>query len=102
MQVVPFWGGVSLTAIHHSDVQAWITRLSLGESTGRPLGATSVIRAHGVLASILDRAVKDRRIHSNPARGIRLPRKVPKARAYLSHQQVEALAAESGAHDLLV
>lgn len=61
-----------------------------------------MIRAHGVLASILDSAVKDRRIHSNPARGIRLPRKVPKARAYLSHQQVGALAAESGAHGQLV
>lgn len=102
LHVAPFWGAVPLTAIRHSDVQAWITRLSLGESTGRPLGATSVIRAHGVLASILDSAVKDRRLYSNPARGVRLPRKVPKPRAYLTHQQVELLAAESGAHALLV
>ncbi|MEJ8284543.1 tyrosine-type recombinase/integrase [Curtobacterium citreum] len=102
LHVEPFWGRVPLSAIRHSDVQGWITRLSVGDEGRRALGATSVIRAHGILASILDGAVKDRRIHSNPARGLRLPRKVPKPRAYLTHQQVEALADESGQHGLLV
>jgi len=102
LHVEPSWGKVPLTAIRHSDIQAWVTRLSVGDASRRALGATSVIRAHGVLASILDGAVMDRRIHSNPARGVRLPRKVPKPRAYLTHQQVEALAGESGQHGTLV
>ncbi len=73
-------------------------------STSRPLGATSVLRAHGVLAGILDRAVADRRISSNPARGVPLPRKRKhkQDRNYLTHRQVELLAAEPGRNATLV
>ncbi|WP_246021364.1 tyrosine-type recombinase/integrase [Arthrobacter echini] len=61
----------------------------------KPKGATLVIRAYGVLASVLDDAVSDRRMLSNPARGISLPRKVRKPHVYLSHEQVHELAAAS-------
>lgn len=59
-------------------------------------GATTVIRAFGVLAAILDTAVRDHRLASNPARGVKLPRKVRREHAYLTHQQVHALAAAAG------
>ena len=59
-------------------------------------------RAHGILASILDVAVRDHRIGSNPARGVMLPRKVPKPRAYLTLDQVELLASNVGEHATLV
>lgn len=39
-----------------------------------------------MLAGILDVALRDRRIASNPARGVKLPRKVAKPRTYLTHQ----------------
>jgi integrase len=61
----------------------------------RRRGPTTVIRSYGILAAILDIAVRDRRIAENPARGIRLPKKTPKRRVYLSHEQVELLAQES-------
>jgi integrase len=62
-----------------------------------------VIRAHGVLASVLDIAVKDRRIPNNPARGVdNLPRKHRKAHRYLSHEEVERLAVAAGEHSALV
>ncbi|WAH99285.1 tyrosine-type recombinase/integrase [Arthrobacter sp. MMS18-M83] len=61
----------------------------------KPKGATLVIRAYGVLAAILDEAVSDRRMLSNPARGISRPRNVKKPHVYLSHEQVHALAAAS-------
>ena len=65
--------------------------------TQRGSGATTVIRAYGVLAAILDEAVKDRLLASNPARrGVKLPRKKPKPRAYLSDAQVWQLADEAG------
>ena len=77
-------------------MQAWVARLIKGTAPSihpqHPLGATSVIRAYGVLASILDTAVRDRRLSANPARGVHLPRKHGKRHAYLSHQQVELLA----------
>ncbi|CAN5321568.1 hypothetical protein BH11ACT2_BH11ACT2_22140 [soil metagenome] len=61
-----------------------------------------MIRAYGVLAAILDVAVRDRRISTNPARGVKLPRKAPKRRAYLTAKQVELLAMNSGDNATLV
>jgi integrase len=94
--VAPRWGGTEVGRIRHSDVQAWVAQLIKGTAPsgccGWMLGATSVIRAYGVLASILDTAVRDRRLSANPARGVHLPRKHGKRHAYLSHPQVELLA----------
>ncbi|WP_345752587.1 site-specific integrase [Microbacterium rhizophilus] len=89
VHVAPRWGRVPIGAIRYSDVRAWVTELSSHR------GATTVIRAYGILASVLDTAVRDRRIHENPARGIKLPRKRPKRRVYLTHAQVDQLAAEA-------
>jgi integrase len=105
--VEPRWANTSVNKIRHSDVQTWIADLTAGRAVTsgrapRPLSATSVIRLHGVLAGILDVAVKDRRLAQNPARDIRLPRKVPKRRAYLTHAQVELLASYSGQYATLV
>lgn len=89
VHVLPHWGKYPVADIRHSEVQTWVSKLSAGKS------ATLVIRAYGVLAKILDIAVKDRRIASNPARGVNLPRKGKKEHVYLTHEQVHALAAES-------
>ena len=64
--------------------------------------ASTVIRAYGVLAALLDVAVRDRRILSNPARGVKLPRKAGKEKVYLSHEQVELLASSAGDKETLV
>lgn len=89
VHVRPKWGSTGITSIRHTEVAAWVTML------GETKSATTVIRAYGVLAAVLDGAVKDRRLPANPARGVSLPRKVKKQRVYLSHAQVEALATES-------
>ncbi|KQV07058.1 site-specific integrase [Leifsonia sp. Root112D2] len=103
LQVEPYWGKHQVGSIRHSDVQAWVSRLTTGDGkTIQPRSATTVLRAYGVLAAILDNATKDRRIPSNPARGIDLPRKIKKPHIYLSHEQVQALADESGKHSTLV
>jgi integrase len=66
-------------------------------------GATTVIRAYGVLAGILDDAVKARRLRANPARGAEnLPSKTAKRRVYLTPDDVGRLAGESGDHRVLV
>ena len=96
LHVEPRWGVRSLGTIRHSDVQSWVTKLT---ETHSP---TTVLRAYGVLAGILDVAVKDRRIPSNPARGVNLPRKTAKRKIYLSHEQVALLAYEAGRNRLLV
>jgi len=75
--------------------------------TGAGCSATSVLRALGVLAGILDDAVADERISRNPARGLDPKRREkptkPKAkRVYLDHDAVARLADESGVHRALV
>ncbi len=104
--VEPRWGTVEVGRIRHSEVQLWVKRLMEGKAPSihrpKPLGATSVIRNYGVLASILDYAVKDRRLVVNPARGVHLPRRQGKRHAYLSHQQVELLASSAKDKGVLV
>lgn len=88
LHVSPSWGRTPVGLVQHSRVQAWVSALT----TEKELSATSVLRAYGVLAAILDVAVKDRRIPSNSARGVNLPRKVGKPRVYLTHKQVDSVA----------
>lgn len=96
LHVEPVWGARSIGGIRHSDVQAWVTKLTGSHSP------TTVIRAYGVLAGILDTAVKDRRLATNPARGVNLPRKTSKRKIYLTHSQVALLAEQAGTNGTLV
>lgn len=95
IHVEPKWGGRKVGSIRHTEVATWVAALSKDRS------ATTVKRAHGVLASILDGAVKDRRINTNPARDVKTPRKTAKPRVYLTHAQVERVAAASSHPELL-
>lgn len=93
--VAPQWGHRAVTSIRHSEVQSWVS--GIGKS------ATVVARAYGILASILDTAERDRRIASNAARGVALPRKVSqKTRRYLTHQELWAVARAAKQHEALV
>lgn len=94
VHVEPVWGARRLGDIKHSDVQSWVTKFAGVD--GKTRSATVVLRAYGVLASILDVAVRDRRVTLNVAREVNLPRKAKKPRVYLTADQVELLAANSG------
>ena len=87
--VQPRWGQRKVGSIKHSEVQDWVSSLA------RERSATTVLRAYGVLAAVLDAAVKDRRLSRNVAREVTLPRKSAGGRTYLTHQQVADLAAAS-------
>lgn len=103
VHVLPTWGLRRVAEIQHSEVQSWLTRLSAGGATAKPKSATVTLRAYGVLAAILDVAVRDRRISVNPARGVKLPRKSKKKRAYLTASQVELLISKlRGDHASLI
>lgn len=96
VHVAPRWADVPVTEVRRSDIAQWVADLSARR------GAASVQRAFGCLAAILDDAVADRRITSNPARGVKLPRKVRRQHTYLDHAQVWALADAAGDHATLV
>lgn len=106
-QVEPRWGRVRLDRVTPLDVRAWLSQMQgVG---GRPLSASRRRQAFHVLASILDAAVADRRLLTNPARegaGARsgfLPR-LPKhgAHHYLTAEQLTRLADKAGDYRTLV
>jgi integrase len=97
LYVVPRWGSTRLRDVSHAAVQAWVNELAAGE-----LSPFSVRKAHGVLAQMLDVAVRDRRLPSNPARGVNLPRAHDRPRRFLTAAQVEALAAESEPYSAVI
>lgn len=98
LRVQPTWGRWEVGDIRHTDVRAWVAKLT------SETGATVTIRTFGVLASILDDAVFDGRIPNNPARmgRIGLPKKTRGRHGYLTHQEVIRLAQASGERKLLV
>lgn len=103
LHVRPAWGMRSIGEIRHSDVQKWVSGLSAGGGDfGKPKSPALVHRCYGILAGILDVAVRDHRLASNPARGVSLPRKVSKEHRYLTHQQLHRLASASGENGTLI
>lgn len=86
--IAPTFGTTPLGGVRHVDVQQWVS--------GQECSAASVVKNHRVLSQILELAVRDQRIPSNPARGVNLPRVRHKKRRYLTVEQVEALADEAG------
>lgn len=98
VHVQPKWGRWQVSKVTVPDIESWVAQMV---RDGR--GATTVLRAHGVLSGILQDAVKARRLASNPARGIDgLPRKSVRRHVYLSADDVHRLAAESGDYRPLV
>ncbi|MGN7227386.1 tyrosine-type recombinase/integrase [Dietzia maris] len=101
--VLPKWGGTPVGDVTHEGVQAWISemRSSGVRDTEKGLSPSRTIQAYQALRGVLDYAVKRRHIAVNPALGVELPRKVAVERRYLTHRQVEDLAAKMGEWRLL-
>jgi integrase len=98
VHVQPQWGSTAVADVDLLGVEEWITDLGTNGA-----GATTVLRAHGVLSGILADAVKGKRLAANPARGVEnLPRKTARRHVYLTADDVARLADESGEHRALV
>ena len=94
--IVPRWGRTKLAEVTHSDVQAWVSSMV---ATSAP---ATVRKVHRVLSLVLATAVKDGRLVRNSADGVNLPRVVAGEHRYLTHEQTQALAADSGRYRLVV
>ena len=82
--IQPHWGDVAIASIKPSQVQKWISTMDKGPSTVR--------RAAACLRQILDHAVKDGLIKTNPAKGMKLPRKEKPRHVFLTLQDLLFLA----------
>lgn len=96
VHVEPKWGPRAVAGIRPSEVEDWVTQLST------TLGAQSVRRAIFVLSSVLAIAERDGVISSVPTKGVDLPAKKRKPKRYLTHTQVEQLAASAPGHETLM
>jgi integrase len=98
VHVSPRWGNTAVADIDLISIEGWIANMGT-----KGAGATTVLRAHGVLPGVLADAVKAKRLAVNPAKGVEnLLRKIGKRRVYLSADDVYRLADESGQHRVLV
>lgn len=96
VHVKPEWGSRQIGSIKPSHVQAWVTELDQSQS------AKSIATIVGVLQGVLDTAVKDRKIASNPAREVSIPRATPTEKKFLTAAQVAELASEVSRHSAIV
>lgn len=97
--VLPRWGDTALNAIRHGDLQQWISGLSVDGSVraeGKGLSASRVGQTHQLIGAVLKYAVRTDRLVKNVADGIELPTRPSGRRRYLTHKQLQQLAAETG------
>ena len=95
--VEPRWGAVAVADVQTTDIKSWVKDL-----VDSGAGAATIENAVSILRQILEMAVEDRRIVRNPCAGIKLPRRTHRVRGYLTHQQVEMLAAAVEANATVV
>ena len=96
VHVAPRWAARRIADVRYSEVQAWVAELSAKR------GPSIVKAAYSVLARVLDDAVRDRMLAANPARGVKLPKRRPSRRVYLTAEQLDALSTEARRYRSLV
>jgi integrase len=91
--VVPHFGQYRLSDVTRAEVQGWVDMLASEprNGTGKPLAPASVHKAHQVLAKVLEAAVIDERLATNPTRGVALPRVEDTEARFLSPDELLAL-----------
>jgi integrase len=96
VHVVPEFGPVRLSAITHSAVAAWVTRLSAERA------AATVRHIHRVLHMVLESAIRDEILARNAAANVKLPRSRAPEKRYLTHEEVAVLADAAGEDGLII
>ncbi len=102
VHVDPRWGDYQVRRIEWEDIAEWVGHLRAGSHGCRKVGPGRIQKIHLVLSLVLGHAVRSKRIAVNPAAGVPLPRPVPQEHVYLTHMQVDRLAAAAGEYRLLL
>jgi len=96
-RLLPRWGAVPLGRVSYADASAWVA-----EMRSRGLSASRTRQSYHLLTSILDDAVRARKLARNAAAGVDLPRLPASEQRYLTHEQVARLATAAGDDGLIV
>jgi integrase len=86
-RIYPRFGGSPLSAVRPSDVQEW-----LGGMTADGLSASRVRKCAVVLKMVMDAAVRDNLIRTNPVQGVKPPRIERHEAAYFAPDVVDRIA----------
>lgn len=92
--VEPHWGHHPIGSIIPSMVQQWVDTQSGG--------AVTIRRNVNVLAQVLDYAVRDGALKSNPARDLILPKKNRGVHVFLTAEQLQKLSMHAGDNGVLI
>lgn len=84
--VEPMWGERAVASVEHGEIQRWVGELSERRS------ASVTTRSVQILSGVLALAVRERRIQSNPAEDLELPRRRRKEHVYLSVEELMRVA----------
>lgn len=84
--ILPRWGRWQLAGITRLEVQQWVREL---EQAGT--GAQAIRRAYNLFRVMLQAAVDDERLASNPCMRVTLPRIAKKPPAYFTPAEVDAM-----------
>ncbi|MHA2787897.1 tyrosine-type recombinase/integrase [Corynebacterium sp. S7] len=87
VHVKPHWENRQIGQITTPQVRQWVIDLQ-----GQDVKRATILRAIHVLRGILNTAIEDRKLATNPVQNVKLQRDVDKRRPYLTAQQVELLA----------
>lgn len=102
--VLPLLGKLELDEVDTLTVQRWVARLLAGEGptadgrNRRPLAVKTVHNCHGVLYGIMQAAVEQRLIRSNPCVSTKLPKRTHKEMRFLTEPEAGRLLAAVPAH----
>ena len=88
--VYPTLGDRRLETIVHSDIQRWVSMLTVGNE----LAASTIRVVHGIVSSIFLAAIRDQLLTTNPCEGTRLPARERRLVVPLLTEQVAQLRAE--------
>jgi len=102
VHVQPHWGSRGVASIRASEVEDWVSALLSPTDERKALSAQTVRRCVFVLSSVLAIAERDGIIRASPTKGVALPAKHPKPKRYLTHAQVERLAAAAPGRETLM
>jgi len=92
----PTWERIPLAAVTHSDMAAWVARLSA------QMGASRCRKSAILLSGIMSAAVRDQRISRNPCDGVSLPRLPDHRQHFLTMAELQDLADRAGAYRLTI
>ncbi|MEV7006814.1 tyrosine-type recombinase/integrase [Streptosporangium sp. NPDC051022] len=87
--ILPYWREWRLGDIGRIDVQAWVRQM---EQSG--VGRHAIRRAYALMVSLLGDATLEGRIPVSPCQKVDLPAAPPKAPAWFTRSQVDAIEAE--------